>query len=300
MAGPRRKKARTTRRMETRNRKSSTQEDILVDTSEESEQEATPRRLTRRTATTANENTPPTLTQNTASAVEALFLIKQEEQHEFTHNSANKAGFQVLDDGTKVWGMTQEQKEAEDSVIEEEQQRITRNATTKTPVNPYLIRRPFNTTEKRADPPASQPSPLPIQTNITTATPSPPTTIVATTTVNLPPPEDEDDSDDDLAKVISSNLVDDDCMLFSEEERKTLGTNRGKNSGAYEQRKTATEHRLFEIISNYGGPHLQSLVSMVPAKYCDEREQDYRFYNIIGGEKTHDKYTILNKVLTLF
>jgi len=236
--------------MNTRNRPSSTQEDVLVDTSEESEQEDESPLLTRQRATTAIENTPPPLTQNTASAVEALFLIKQEEQHEFTHNSANKQGPTTCDDGMVVYGMTQEQREAANSAIEQEQQQP--QIRRKIPVaNPYLIRRPFNATT-RADPPASQPSPIP--TNTTTATPSPPTAIVATTTAtaSLPPTEeDNSDSDDDLAKAISSNLVDDDCMLFSEEERKTLGTNRGKNTGAHEARKVATEHRLFDLIKNY-------------------------------------------------
>ena len=86
-------------------------------------------------------------------------------------------------------------------------------------------------------------------------------------------------------------------MLFSEEERKTPGTNRGKNTGAYKAWKVATEHRLFDLIKNYGGPHLQSLVSMVPAKHCDGREQDYQFYNALGGEKSHDKCVILNESL---
>jgi len=45
---------------------------------------------------------------------------------------------------------------------------------------------------------------------------------------------------------------------------------------------------------------LESLVTTVPAKCCDSREDDYRFYNVLGGEKTHDKYTILNKCLILF
>ena len=39
---------------------------------------------------------------------------------------------------------------------------------------------------------------------------------------------------------------------------------------------------------------------MVPAKYCDGRQVDYRFYNIVGGEKTHEKRVIMNKCLILF
>jgi len=257
MARPR-KKARTgTRRMETRNRKSSTQEDdTLVDTSEESEQEEESLTLTRRTATTVNENT---LTQNTASAVEALFMIKQEEQHEFTHNSANRAGYQVLDDGTKVWGMTQEQREADQSTIGQEEEATKENTppavfTRKSPpVNPYA--KP----KARADPPASQTialTPLAsIATNQTTAIARTTTTNLATT-ASLPPEDesddDSDDDDEDVAKNMSNSLVEDDCMLFSDEERKTLDTNRGKNTGAYEARKIATEHRFFEIIKTYG------------------------------------------------
>jgi len=61
-----------------------------------------------------------------------------------------------------------------------------------------------------------------------------------------------------------------------------------------------TELRFFDIVKKFGGPHLESLVTSVPAKYCDGREDDYRFYNVLGGEKTHDKYTILNKCLILF
>ena len=91
MAAPQRKKA---RRMNTRNRPSSTQEE-LVDT--ESENEDNVSTTTSNTATIVNENTPPPLTQNTASAVEALFLIKQEEKYKFNHNSANRAGYQVLE-----------------------------------------------------------------------------------------------------------------------------------------------------------------------------------------------------------
>jgi len=248
---PRRKKARIVRRVSTRNRPSSTQE-VLVDTESESKEDNDVT-TTSNAATTANENTPPPLTQNTANAVEALFLIKQEEQCEFKHNSANAAGYEELEDGTKVWGMTQEQREADDSAIEQ-QVAIARKTP---PVNPHMKKRP-------ADPPASQSSqqliaitPPPIGTNATTAIATSSTAIVATT-ANLPPDNDsDDDSDEELAKTMSSNLIDDDCMLFSEEERKTLGTNHGKNTGDYKARKVATEHRFFDTIKTYGGPHLE-------------------------------------------
>jgi len=233
---PCRKKARITRRVSTRNIPSSTQE-VLIDTDSESEDDNAST-MTVANATTANENTPPPLTQNTASAVEHLFLIKQEEKYEHTHNSATRFGNQVYDDGMVVYGTPQEQCKAADSAIEQEQQ-ITRKY--KVVANPYAKKIP-------ADPPASQPSPHPPRaTNATTATPSPLTNIAATTaivatTASFPSSADDsdDDSDDEIAKTISSNLIEDDCMLFSEEERKTLGTNRGKNTGAYEQRKLAS------------------------------------------------------------
>jgi len=289
------------------NRPSSTQEDILADASEESEQEDESPPLTRRRATTANENTPPPLTQNTANTVETLFLIKQEERHEFLHNSANKAGYQVLEDGTKAWGLTQEQREALDSTTGQEDEATKENTSPSVitrkgpPVNPYIKPKP----KARSDPPASQTiaitsTPPPTGTNASTAIARSTTTTLAT----LPSPpvyeDSDDDSNEDIAKNISSNLIDDDCMLFSEKECKTLGTNRGKNTSAYEQCKIATEHRFFEMITNYGGPHLQSLVSLVPAKHCDGRERDYRLYNVLSGERNHDKHTILNKCLVLF
>jgi len=182
-------------------------------------------------ATTANENTPPVMTQNTVSAVETLFLIKQEERCKFLHNSANKTGHQALEDGTKARGMTREQREADDSAIEQ-QAAIARKPH---PVNPHTKKMP-------SDPPVSQPSPPPfIGTNATTATPSQSTAVVATT-ASLPREDgdnSDDDSDEELAKTMSSNLINNDCMLFLEEERRTLGTNRGKNTGACEQRKIA-------------------------------------------------------------
>jgi len=300
MTKPIRKQA---RRVATSNTPSSTQ-DPLVDTdSEESKQEEDFVFTTSSPETDKENQPPPVLTQRAGDAAEALFLIKQEERHEFHNNSANRFGRQVLDDGTQVWGMTAEQKAANDSVIDEDlnqwqQQQITRK---RPQVNPHAKK-------ARVDPPSSQPTITPPRvTTTTTTTPTPPTTALATTVLpsaQKSPPvaeeEEEFDSDDDIAKSMSSNLIDDDCMLFSEEERKTLGTKRGKNSSTYEARKIATEHCFFDIVKEFGGPHVQSLVEMVPAKYCDGRQVDYRFYNIVGGEKTHEKRVIMNKCLVLF
>jgi hypothetical protein len=38
---------------------------------------------------------------------------------------------------------------------------------------------------------------------------------------------------------------------------------------------------------------------MVPANYSEGRVQDFAFFNILGGEKNHDKTSILNKCLHL-
>jgi len=219
MAGRARKKARC---MNTRNRPSSTQED-LVHTDSESEQEVN---ATTNTATMVNKNSPPPLTQNTANAVKTLFLIKQEERHEFLHNSDNKAGYQALEDGTKVWGMTQEQREADNSVIEQEcnenhspqqQQQQQQQQSTARIVRVNPCKKPISTT-----PPNSI---LTIARNSTTAPPFAPTPATATTTTVaiLPSPlEQSVDSDEDIVSFLANNLIEDDCMLFTEEERATV------------------------------------------------------------------------------
>jgi len=254
---PLRKKA---RRMNTRNRPSSTQEE-LVDTDSDDDIVLEVNATTTATTPFGKENRPPlltpVLTQGTANAVETLFLIKQEERHEFLHNSANKAGYQVLEDGTKVWGVTREQQLLLDSTPEpEQQQQITRKRVG--PIaNPYAK-------------PTTTPSTRPTNSTATTATrasvPLPP----------CPPPEDqsESDSDDDLAKHISANLIEDDCMLYTEEERKTIQTKRGKNDTKYEVRKEATELRFFEILKEFGGPHIQPLLAFAPAKYNNKINSD--------------------------
>jgi len=44
---------------------------------------------------------------------------------------------------------------------------------------------------------------------------------------------------------------------------------------------------------------MQPLLEMVPAKYCNERKNDFRFYNVLCGERSPDKQVILNKFLNL-
>ena len=287
------------RRMNTRNRPSSTQEELVDTDSENESEQSNDLTTTRATATIVNENTPPPLTQNTANVVEALFMIKAEERHEFLHNSANAHGFQELEDGTKVWGMTQEQREAENSTILQQynennnpqqqqlpQQQVPRIA----PVNPY-------TKPKAVNP---QNSTLAIATNSTTIIPFSPAPTTATTAAVLPsgvPPED--DSDEDIVSFLANNMIEDDCMLFTEEERATIGTKRGKNDNKYEDRKVAIEFRFFETAKDFGGPHVQPLLEIVPAKYCDERKNDFRFYNALCGDRSNEKQVILNKFLTL-
>jgi len=220
MAGRLRKKA---RRMETRTRPSSTQDPFYETSDEESKQEVNDSTTTSPFSTQdENKNPNSVLTQRTGDAVEALFLIKQEERHEFIHNSANKQGPTTYDDGMFVYGMTQEQREAVNSATEEEQQQPQQQKITRKPpqVNPYK--------KARVDPPSSQPLITPPPTravtrNSTTGTPIDLTTTLATTD-SLPlsrdrPPvaheDSDDDSDEEIAKSISSNLIEDDCMLFS-------------------------------------------------------------------------------------
>ena len=74
---------------------------------------------------------------------------------------------------------------------------------------------------------------------------------------------------------------------------------RGGNSTEYEKSKFAQEAKFFETIRKYGGTGLQQLLHREPADYSGGTLIDYRFFNVVGGEKDADKKYILNKCLVL-
>ena len=88
--------------------------------------------------------------------------------------------------------------------------------------------------------------------------------------------------------------------LEVEETNLIQNCKRGANTASYEASKESKVTLFFELIRQYGGKKLQYLLHSELNQYDSKGRMDFKFYNIVGGEKHPAKQSILNLCLTLF
>jgi len=117
-------------------------------------------------------------------------------------------------------------------------------------------------------------------------------------------PDDDDEVAKYLAEKFSSKGISE--LKLSEEQRALINDcNRGSISAESIRSKARLKKRVEETIRQHGSEDMVRLLigKKVPVKYngmrVGEEFLDYPMYNILHGEKTPQKKTILNKVLTL-
>ena len=82
-----------------------------------------------------------------------------------------------------------------------------------------------------------------------------------------------------------------DSLMFDEEEIGLIDKcKRGANTAGYESSKDKREQAFFDTILNYGGQKLAFLLEIEKNQYDPKGRDDFKFYNIIGGEKTPYKH----------
>jgi hypothetical protein len=107
-------------------------------------------------------------------------------------------------------------------------------------------------------------------------------------------------SDEDLAAKIAASLKADGLDNLEDDESDLINNcKRGKNEKKYSQRQLSLEKKWFNTIEEYGGKTLAPLLQIVPMNHDNGASEDYAFYNIVGGEKTHNKHSIMNSCLML-
>jgi hypothetical protein len=108
-------------------------------------------------------------------------------------------------------------------------------------------------------------------------------------------------TDEQILKLLNECIIQEGIQGLDETEKAAVkNCKRGGNSKKTLDTEEALEKRMFNTIRTYGSNHMKNLLEVVPMNTDPTgKRHDYRFYNIVSGEKTEGKHRLLNSVFTL-
>ena len=91
---------------------------------------------------------------------------------------------------------------------------------------------------------------------------------------------------------------------FEEEDQEVLAKcDRGGNTKRTEERKLALVNRMIDTLKEVKQPWVHSLLQLVNCQYLQVKgdfvSKDYALFDLLGGEKTLAKRSLMNRILTL-